>query len=82
MGWTFLKVSEQDAPKLLWCTHICTSLPSCDIITPTCKHDMACTDYMHGLVPSVVLLSILLVQHGGILSATGLSPHSKGGGSW
>ena len=80
VGWTFVKVSEQDIPKLLWYTHVCTSLPPCDIITPTYKYNMACTDYMHGLVPSVVLLSILLVQCGGILSAIALSPHSKGGG--
>ena len=37
VGWTFVKVLEQDTPKLLWHTHINTSLPSCDIITPTCK---------------------------------------------
>ena len=46
----------------------------------TCKHNVACTDYVNGLVPSVVLLSILLAQHGGVLSAIALSPHSKGGG--
>ena len=60
VGWTFVKVSEQDIPKLLCYTHVYTSLPPCDIITPTYKYNMACTDYMHGLVPSVVLLSIFI----------------------
>jgi hypothetical protein len=80
VGWTLVKVSEQDVPKLLWCTHVCTSLPVCDVITPTYKHNIACIDYVHELVPSVVFPSISLAQHGGVLSAMALSPCSKGGG--
>jgi hypothetical protein len=80
VGWTFVKVSEQDAPKLLWHAHVGTSLPSCDITTPTCKHNMACAEHAHRLVPSAVLLSTSLAHHGDVLSAIALSSNSEEGG--
>ena len=47
---------------------------SCDTVTSIYKHSMACADHAREQVRSIVLLSILLVQKGGVLSAIARGP--------